>query len=91
MKKIFSFGFAFGVLFFPCIKGIAQAPKLNNAFNYSSGIMVDSKGNAFVTGKMIRSLKLHRSYIRKLTPDGIISRFCKHSWNPKMQQYEETD
>lgn len=40
----------------------AQIPKLNNAFYYSSGIVIDSKGNAFVTGK--------NNKIIKITPDG---------------------
>ncbi len=33
----------------------------------------------------------NNSYIRKLSTDGTVSTFCKHSWNPKTQQYEQAD
>jgi sugar lactone lactonase YvrE len=36
----------------------AQTQKLTGAFNYSSGIVIDSKGNAFVTGKNNRIIKI---------------------------------
>ena len=36
----------------------AQNPKLNNAFNFSTGIVVDSKGNAFVTGRNSKIIKI---------------------------------
>lgn len=58
MKKIFFYWFAFLVFLLPCKHLYAQAPKLNNAFYYSSGIVVDSKGNAFVTGKNNRIIKI---------------------------------
>ena len=62
MKKIFLFGLVFIIFILLGIKLYAQLPKLNNAFYYSSGIVVDSKGNAFVTGGN------HR--IIKITPEG---------------------
>jgi len=68
MKKIFSYGFTFLVLLFPGTKGIAQLPKLSNAFYKSSGIVVDSKGNAFVSGE--------NNKIIKITPDGKASDFA---------------
>jgi sugar lactone lactonase YvrE len=57
MRKIFSFvlislGFLVGD------KLTAQTPKLNTAFYYSSGIVMDSKGNAFVTGKNNKIIKI---------------------------------
>ena len=36
----------------------AQTAKLNNAFYFSSGIAMDSKGNAFVTGKNHKIIKI---------------------------------
>ncbi len=36
----------------------AQHAKLNTAFYYSSGIVVDNKGNVFVTGKNNKVIKI---------------------------------
>lgn len=47
-----------GFAFIQCEKLYAQIPKLNTAFYYSSGIAVDSKGNAFVTGKNTKVIKI---------------------------------
>ena len=69
MKKIFSL-LTF-VLSFIQISN-AQTPKLNNAFNASTGIVVDSKGNAFVTGG--------NSKIIKITPAGKDNR---HQFNTR--------
>ena len=55
MKKYFFFWLVFILFHFQLG---AQVPKLNNAFYYSSGIVVDSKGNAFVTGKNNRIIKI---------------------------------
>ncbi len=58
MKKIFSYWLA---LIFFILQGVnlyAQNPKLNNAFYFSNGIVVDSKGNAFVTGKNNKIIKI---------------------------------
>jgi len=60
---------------FPGIHLDAQSPKLNNAFYYSSGIVVDSKGNAFVTGK--------NNKIIKITPEGKASLFAGRGRNNK--------
>ncbi len=67
MKKIFFYCFAFQFFLLSVIKLIAQPPKLNTAFYFCSGIVVDSKGNAFVTGK--------NNKIIKITPDGKASLF----------------
>jgi secreted PhoX family phosphatase len=62
MKKMYCFAFTCVVLLFAGNKGISQPPKLSAAFYYSSGIVVDSKGNVFVTGK--------NDKIIKITPQG---------------------
>jgi DNA-binding beta-propeller fold protein YncE len=49
----------------------SQSPKLNNAFNKSSGIVADSKGNLFVTGQ--------NNKIIKITADGKTSHFAGSS------------
>jgi streptogramin lyase len=51
-----------------CNELSAQTGKLNNAFYFSSGIAVDSKGNVFVAGK--------NNKIIKITPDGKASHFA---------------
>ncbi len=75
MKKIFFYSFAFIVFLLSRNKLYAQTPKLNNAFYYSSGIAVDSKGNAFVTGKNNR--------IIKITPEGKAELFAGGGSNNK--------
>ncbi len=57
MKKIFLYPVLMISIFWGAIP-FAQIPKLNNAFNFSSGIVIDSKGNAFVTGKNNRIIKI---------------------------------
>ncbi len=57
MKKL-SFALSF-IAFLYGINLNAQTPKLNNAFYYSSGIVIDSKGNAFVTGKNNKVIKIN--------------------------------
>ena len=51
MKNKFSFWLVLLIFILPGINLYAQTPKLTGAFAASSGIAVDSKGNAFVTGK----------------------------------------
>ena len=58
MKKIFPLLLLFLSHIFSDAPLAAQTPKLNNAFNASSGIVMDSKGNAFVTGKNNRIIKI---------------------------------
>ena len=57
MKKIFLYPVLMISVFW-VVKPLAQTPKLSNAFYFSSGIVVDSKGNAFVTGKNSRIIKI---------------------------------
>lgn len=59
MKNIFSFNLVLLFFILPAAHLYAQLPKLNNAFYFSSGIVVDSKGNAFVTGKNNRVIKIN--------------------------------
>lgn len=68
MKKIFFPLLVFLNLNFSGFNGYAQTPKLNNAFYFSSGLAVDSKGNVFVAGK--------NNKIIKITPDGKASHFA---------------
>ena len=58
MKKIFSCYLILLIFILPIVKLFAQTTKLNNAFNFSQGIVVDSKGNVFVTGKNNRIIKI---------------------------------
>ncbi len=67
MKNIVRFTLFLFILF-SCSGLSAQTGKLNNAFYFSSGIAIDSKGNAFVTGK--------NNKIIKITPDGKASHFA---------------
>ncbi len=56
-------------------------------FNAPNGIAFDHNGNLFI----IDASSSNNSFIRKLSPDGIVSTFCKHEWNPKTSQYEEVE
>ena len=56
-------------------------------FHTPTGIAFDREGNLYIVDGSSRN----NSYIRKLSPDGIVTTFCKHVWNPKTQQYEEAD
>jgi DNA-binding beta-propeller fold protein YncE len=58
MKKIFFVVFA--LIFFSILplKFYAQTPKLNNTFNASFGIVADSQGNLFLTGKNNKIIKI---------------------------------
>jgi sugar lactone lactonase YvrE len=75
MKKIFFYWFACLVFLSQRDKLYAQPAKLNNAFNASFGIAVDSKGNAFVTGK--------NNKIIKITPEGRAELFAGGARNNK--------
>lgn len=68
MKKTFFPFLTLLTLNFSGFNLYAQTQKLNTAFYFSSGIVVDSKGNAFVTGK--------NNKIIKITPDGRASHFA---------------
>ena len=58
MKKIFFFELILLTFVLTGFNLNAQLPKLNTAFYFSSGIVVDSKGNAFVTGKNNKIIRI---------------------------------
>lgn len=47
------------------------------------GIALDKNGNLFIVDVSLNS------YIRKLSPDGIVTTFSRQAYNPLTQQYEE--
>lgn len=75
MKKIFLFCITVISLPFSDVTLYAQLYKLNTAFYFSSGIVVDSKGNTFVTGK--------NNKIIKITPQGKAELFAGGGRNNK--------
>jgi hypothetical protein len=94
MKKTFILWFVLLVFILLHIYSYAQTPKLNTVFYYSFGIVMDSKGNVFDrSGNLfiIDRSSSNNSYIRKLSPDCMVTTFCKHEWNPKTSQYEQAD
>lgn len=56
-------------------------------FDSPTAIAFDRSGNLYI----VDGSSKQNSYIRKLSADGMVSTFCKHSWNPKTEQYEATD
>ena len=62
IRKIFLFWMTLMIFNLSVVNVHAQTPKLNNAFYFSSGIVMDSMGNAFVTGK--------NNLIIKINPQG---------------------
>jgi hypothetical protein len=56
-------------------------------FDIPAGLFFDKTGNLYIVDGSGRN----NSYIRKLSTDGIVSTFCKHTWNPKTQQFEGAD
>ena len=84
MKKIISFSFVIAFVVLQAINLAAQTPKLTGAFAASSGIAVDSKGNAFVTGK--------NGKIIKITPAGKAELFAgggrnRQRWTRKRSRF----
>lgn len=75
MKKIFLFRFVFIITLLWGSKLYAQTPNLYNAFYFSSGIVIDSKGNAFVTGGNHKVIKI--------TPQGKAELFAGGGRNDK--------
>ena len=67
--------------------GYADGKARQTLFYSPAGIAFDRTGNLFIVDGSSRN----NSYIRKLSPDGTVSTFCKHLWNDKTQQYEEAD
>lgn len=67
--------------------GYADGKGTAARFNSPNGIAFDQSGNLFI----IDASSSNNSYIRKLSPDGMVTTFCKHEWNPKTSQYEEVE
>lgn len=67
--------------------GYADGKALSARFDAPNGIAFDRNGNLFIIDRS----NSNNSYIRKLSPDGMVTTFCKHEWNPKTSQYEEVD
>lgn len=67
--------------------GYADGKALVARFDSPRGIAFDRKGNLYIIDRSISN----NSYIRKLSPDGMVTTFCKHEWNPKTSQYEEAE
>jgi hypothetical protein len=67
--------------------GYADGKALTARFEAPNAIAFDRNGNLFIVDRS----NSNNSYIRKLSPDGIVTTFCKHEWNPKTSQYEETE
>ena len=53
-------------------------------FSFPAGIAFDRTGNLYI----VDASGSVNSYIRKLSPDGVVSTFCKHFFNTQTQQYE---
>jgi sugar lactone lactonase YvrE len=67
--------------------GYADGKALSARFDAPNGIAFDRYGNLFIIDRS----SSNNSYIRKLSPDGMVTTFCKHEWNPKTSQYEEAE
>ncbi|NOT51866.1 MAG: hypothetical protein HOP10_11390 [Chitinophagaceae bacterium] len=67
--------------------GYADGKALTARFDSPNGIAFDSNGNLYIIDRS----NSNNSYIRKLSPDGMVTTFCKHEWNPKTSQYEEVE
>jgi hypothetical protein len=67
--------------------GYADGKALTARFDSPNGIAFDRNGNLYIIDRS----SSNNSYIRKLSPDGIVTTFCKHEWNPKTSQYEEAE
>lgn len=67
--------------------GYMDGKALTARFDAPNGIAFDRNGNLFIIDRS----NSNNSYIRKLSPDGIVTTFCKHKWNPKTSQYEEVN
>ena len=83
MKKIFFYWLILLSFLLSFNKLDAQTSKLIGAFAASSGIAVDSKGNAFVTGK--------NGKIIKVTPAGKAELFAGGGRNGQDGQGKEAD
>lgn len=67
--------------------GYADGKTTSARFDSPNGIAFDRNGNLYIIDRS----SSNNSYIRKLSPDGMVTTFCKHEWNPKTSQYEEAE
>jgi sugar lactone lactonase YvrE len=67
--------------------GYADGKALTARFDGPNGIAFDRNGNLYIIDRS----NSNNSYIRKLSPDGMVTTFCKHEWNSKTSQYEEEE
>jgi sugar lactone lactonase YvrE len=67
--------------------GYADGKALAARFDSPNGIAFDRKGSLYIIDRS----SSNNSCIRKLSPDGIVTTFCKHEWNAKTSQYEEAN
>ncbi len=67
--------------------GEKDGKALQATFDVPAGIAFDKNGDLYIVDGSGRT----NSYIRKLSPGGIVSTYCKYKWNSKTQQFEETD
>ncbi|MGF2411699.1 MAG: hypothetical protein ACQUYJ_05190, partial [Ferruginibacter sp.] len=68
-------------------QGERDGKALQALFHSPMGIAFDQSGNLYIVDGSSRN----NSYIRKLSPDGTVTTFCKHEWNAKTSQYEEAE
>jgi sugar lactone lactonase YvrE len=68
-------------------EGEKDGPGKQAMFHSPMGIALDRAGNLYIVDGSSRT----NSYIRKLSPAGMVTTFCKHAFNEKTHQYEETD
>jgi len=57
--------------------GFADGKTTAARFNAPAGIAFDRNGNLFI----VDASSSNNSYIRKLSPEGMVTTFCKHEWN----------
>lgn len=67
--------------------GYTDGKALTARFDAPNGIAFDRNGDLYIIDRSSSG----NSYIRKLSPDGMVTTFCKHEWNPKTSQYEEVE
>jgi secreted PhoX family phosphatase len=67
--------------------GYTDGKALTARFESPNGIAFDKNGNLYIVDRSGST----NSYIRKLSPDGMVTTFCKHEWNSKTSQYEEVE
>jgi beta-xylosidase len=65
--------------------GYVNGKEKTARFDAPNGITFDKEGNFYI----INRSGSNNSYIRKLSPDDMLTIFCKYEYNPETSQYEE--